>query len=778
MLDNSFRLCNSLLASDYPIWLDVLVEIGSGTLLLTYANHPTESVEPGDLVWVPVRQRLRAGLVMAERPEPPPGVSEEQLQTVRNLILKGAFSRRWRQLIGWCAQHTHTSLLQVLRTALPPGVLGQRVGEHQSRQGRRQLWVQRQPHPSAQQLDQQSVTERQQHLLRWLDRHGPQGCWLKDLLQDSGCSRVPVNNLVRAGLLKLESRQLESRCHVAPKQPRLPPPGSGNSATEPPRQLTPGQAKVLASLTATTGLPTGQGREYLLWGITGSGKTEIYLQAAAFWLARGRDVLMLCPEIGLIPQLLDRCRRRFPHRVLSYSSHLSDGERRQTWECCRHGGPWLVVGTRSAAFLPLARLGLVVLDEEHDPSYKQEAPMPCYHARDVARYRAQQDGACLLLGSATPSLESWRRCQDGVCQLLRLKERVAGGRLPAIRVVDMRQELARGQRTAISRPLRDRLEDICGRGEQAVLFVPRRGYSPFLNCRSCGEAVMCPHCALALTVHRHHSPGAQQDVLRCHWCNHRQPLQTHCTHCGSTAFKPFGIGTQRVVELLLQQLPGLRLLRYDYDTTRGKDGHRRILEQFAQHQADVLVGTQMLAKGMDLPNVTMAVVLAADGLMHRPDLRAQEQALQVFFQLAGRAGRGAKPGEVLVQTYAPEHVVVRSLVEGCYDRFLNQEMESRRRHGLVPYVRACLLRLSGASARTTANGAALLAAHLSPQLHHRGWTVVGPAPAPVARAAQRSRWQLLLHGPEGPLPLPSGQNLRAVLPRGVDLTIDPDPMHL
>ncbi len=683
------------------------MEIGQGTLLLTYVNNPTTSVETGDLVWVSVRQRLHAGLVMAERPEPPAGVSREQLQTVKNLILKGAFSRNWQQLVGWCAEHTHTSLLQVLRTALPPGVLGQRAGNHKLPKSRRQPRVQRQPHPGAQ----QDVTERQQHLL-----HPP----------------------------------------------------------ETPQRLTPDQARVLASLTA----PTGRGREVLLWGITGSGKTEIYLQAAAFWLSQGRDVLILCPEIGLIPQLLDRCRRRFPDRVLSYSSHLSDGERRRTWEHCRHGGPWLVVGTRSAVFLPLARLGLVVLDEEHDPSYKQEAPMPCYHARDVARYRARQDGACLLLGSATPSLESWRRCQAGPCKLLRLKERVAGGQLPPIRVVDMRQELAQGQRTAISRPLRDRLAAICDRGEQAVVFVPRRGYSPFLNCRSCGEAVMCPHCALALTVHRHHGPGTRQDVLRCHWCNHRQPLQDRCHHCGSTAFKPFGIGTQRVVELLQEQLPGLRLLRYDHDTTRGKDGHRRILEQFAHHQADVLVGTQMLAKGMDLPNVTMAVVLAADGLMYRPDLRAQEQALQVFFQLAGRAGRGTKPGEVLVQTYNPEHVVVRSLVEGCYDRFLNQEMESRRRHGLVPYVRACLLRLSGASARTTANGAACLASHLSPRLRHRGWTVVGPAPAPVARVAQRSRWQLLLHGPEGPLPFPSGQDLRAVLPRGVDLTIDPDPMHL
>ena len=757
MLDNSPRLCNSPL-------VDVLVEVGQGTLLLTYLNNPAEPVAPGDLVRAPVRQRLHPGLVVAEGREPPSGVSREQLQTVRNLILKGAFNRRWRQLVHWCARHTHTSPLQVLRTALPPGVLGQRVGEHKPRKGRRQLWVQRQGRPETR----QDVTERQQHLLRCLDCRGPQGCWLKDLLRESGCSRGPVETLARLGLLKLESRHVQ-----APEPSGLQPCGPGN-VPETPRQLTPDQARVLAALTAAT----GQGGEFLLWGITGSGKTEIYLQAAAHQLAQGRDVLVLCPEIGLIPQLLDRCRRRFPDRVLSYSSHLSDGARRQTWERCRQGGPWLVVGTRSAVFLPLARLGLVVLDEEHDPSYKQEAPMPCYHARDVARYRAQQDGAVLLLGSATPSLESWRRSQGGGCRLLRLKERVAGGRLPAIRVVDMRQELARGQRTAVSRPLRDRLETICGRGEQVVVLVPRRGYSPFLNCRSCGEAVMCPHCALALTVHRRHGPGGQQDFLRCHWCNHRQPLLDRCNHCGSKAFKPFGIGTQRVVEQLQQQLPHLRLLRYDHDTTRGKDGHRRILEQFARHQADVLVGTQMLAKGMDLPNVTMAVVLAADGLMHRPDLRAQEQALQVFFQLAGRAGRGAKPGEVLVQTYAPDHVVVRSLVEDCYDRFLNQEMDSRRRHGLAPYVRACVLRLSGVSARTTANGAALLAAHLSPRLRRQGWTVVGPAPAPVARVARRCRWQLLLHGPEGPLPFASGQNLREVLPRGVDLTIDPDPVHL
>ncbi len=709
MLDDLSRPCNSFLTSASPSWLDVLVEIGPGTMVLTYTNHPSEPVEPGDLVWVPVRKRHHAGLVVATRLEPPSDIPISQLQTVKGLILRNAFGSTWHQLIHWCAGHTHTSLLQVCRTALPPGILGRRGGQRAP--GKTPL----QP--------------------------GIQG---------------PHQLAIQPGTAK--------PTHRSPDTDHPP---------EEAKQLTPAQAQILAAL--TTAAPA---QEYLLWGITGSGKTEVYLQAAASHMDQGRDVLLLCPEIGLIPQLLRRCKRRFPGRVLTYSSHLSDGERLRTWQHCRDGGPWLVVGTRSAVFLPLGRLGLVVLDEEHDPSYKQEAPMPCYHARDVARQRVHQEGACLLLGSATPSLETWRRGHTGQCQILQLKERVAGGQLPPIQVVDMRQELARGQRTAISRALRDRLSTVCGRGEQAVLFVPRRGYAPFLNCRSCGEAVMCPHCALALTVHRHHHLDGHHDVLRCHWCNHQQPLQDRCSQCGSTAFKVFGIGTQRVMELLQKQLPHLRLLRYDHDTTRRKNGHQKILEQFAEHQADVLVGTQMVAKGMDLPNVTMAAVLAADGLMYRPDLRAQEQALQVLLQLAGRAGRGPKPGHVLVQTYAPDHGVVRSLVEGCYDRFLNQEMESRRLHGLVPYVRACLLRLSGTSAHTTATGAALLAAHLGPQLDHQGWTMVGPAPASVARVAQRSRWQLLLHGPEGPLPFTSGQNLRAVLPHGVDLTIDPDPMNL
>jgi primosomal protein N' (replication factor Y) len=403
--------------------------------------------------------------------------------------------------------------------------------------------------------------------------------------------------------------------------------------------------------------------------------------------------------------------------------------------------------------------------------------MPCYHARDVARLRLRGSGARLLLGSATPSLETWLACQgpEGPCRLLQLPQRIGARPLPPVHLVDMRMELAEGHRRLVSRPLMQRLEQLKGQGGQAVVLVPRRGYSSFLSCRSCGEVVQCPHCDVAMTVHRQR----ERSWLRCHWCDHRAEIGDRCGHCGSTAFKPFGAGTQRVLEHLEQELEGLRLLRFDRDTTRGRDGHRLLLERFAAGEADVLVGTQMLAKGMDLPRVTLAAVLAADGLLHRPDLRAGEECLQLLLQLAGRAGRGDRPGEVLVQTYSPEHPVIRHLVDGRYGAFLAEELSVRRSAGLVPFSRACLLRLAGPSASRTATAAAALAEGIRDRAQAEGWLLIGPAPAPVARVAGQSRWQLLLHGPaQSTLPLPPEAELRRGLPRDVSLAIDPDPLEL
>jgi len=743
--------------------VDVWLEAGRDGRTFSYCDSLSLGVGLGDLVAVRLRGRRLQGLVTGCRLITAEANSADsdglQLNPVEELVQRAAVDPSWRSWLDAMAVLCHTSPFRMLKAALPPGWLGQRPG---SAPALRQLWwIERleAADPSA-----LPKATRQSALLAELERRGG-GAWQRDLLAEG----------FQSGTVKsLESKGLIRRQRKSESGPRAPDQSAARAAElELPRSLTDEQQSVVDRFQS---LPEGGG--LLLWGITGSGKTEVYLQLAAAELVAGRHVLLLTPEIGLIPQLVDRCRHRFGERVLEYHSGCTPRERVRTWRrCLESGDPVVVVGTRSAVFLPLRPLGLLVLDEEHDNSYKQDSPMPCYHARVMASERVKLQGGRLLLGSATPSLESWSRLQPhGSLVLARLRSRISSQPLPPVRIIDMRHELAEGNKRLISRALMDRLAQLPEKGEQAVVLVPRRGYSTFLSCRSCGEVVMCPHCDVPLTVHG--SRGAQQ-WLRCHWCDHRAPITPACSSCGSLAFKPFGAGTQRVLERLGEELSDLRLLRFDRDTTGGRDGHRRLLDQFAEGEADVLVGTQMLAKGMDLPRVTLAAVLAADGLLHRPDLRAGEQCLQLLLQLAGRAGRAEKPGEVLVQTYSPDHPVIRHLVDGRYERFLEEESTLRREAGLVPFARACLIRLSGESASDTATAGTLLAERIRAGCAAAGWQLLGPAPAPVARVAGRSRWQLLLHGPQdSEIPLPPGTGLWEGLPKDVSLAVDPDPLQL
>jgi primosomal protein N' (replication factor Y) len=749
--------------SSPPSWVEVWLEAGREGRVFTYANPEGLPLAPGDLVRVRLQGRPHGGLVVAVLTQRPALLADKTAQPVLALLERAAVHPDWQRLIQAVADQCHCSLFRALRSVLPPGWLGARPPRG-SATGRQQLWIQRTERPLPQTPP---LSRRQGQLLEHLETRGGQRL-LRDLVEVDGFGRGVVQNLEKRGLLRRQ---------ILPPAPPLADPGAMPGLLEADRRLTPPQAEAVKAL-----LIAQPGHETLLWGVTGAGKTEVYLQAAAHHLRHGRSVLLLTPEIGLVPQLLDRARQRFGPSILEYHSGLMERERIACWRACliaaRGGCPRVVVGTRSAIFLPLAPLGLIVLDEEHDSSWKQESPMPCYHAREVARLRCRLEGSQLLLGSATPSLESWLRVQPPAPEmtLLTLPERIGARPLPAVRVVDMRQELAEGHRRLLSRPLLDRLANLREQGEQAVVLVPRRGYRSFLSCRSCGTVVQCPHCDVALTVHR---SGNGEEWLRCHWCDHRQAPTRQCPQCGSSAFKPFGAGTQRVMERLEEELAELRVLRFDADSTRGRDGHRRVLDRFRQGEADVLVGTQMLAKGMDLPSVTLAAVLAADGLLHRPDLRAGEHCLQLLFQLAGRAGRGERAGEVLVQTYTPDHPVIRHLVDGRYAHFLAEEAALRRSAGLVPFSRACLLRLSGPSASTTATSATALAERLRPDGEAMGWVLIGPAPAPVARVAGRSRWQLLLHGPAtSPLPLPPEEELRRLLHRDVSLAIDPDPLQL
>ncbi|MEX1316584.1 MAG: primosomal protein N' [Synechococcaceae cyanobacterium] len=750
-----------------PGWLQIWVEAGREGQVFTYANPAELPLAIGDLVDVHLQGRRHAGLVVELLAAPPPELAGRRLQPVLGQLQAAAVDDGWQQLITAVADHCHTSRFKTLKSALPPGWLGQR--RQAGANPRAPIWFVRPcPQPPGQ-TDARSgagLSDRQRELLEHLRRAGTP-LPLRQVCAKGGFSRSVLQALERRGLV---CRERGADPEAAPDHARAAVPASAAPGS---RRLTDAQRLALEAIDGAA-----PGQSLLLWGVTGAGKTEVYLQAAARCLEHRRSALILAPEIGLIPQLLDRCRERFGPQVVEFHSGMGEGARVATWRRCLHEVPLLAVGTRSAVFLPLPELGLIVLDEEHDSSYKQESPMPCYHARDVARQRARLSGARLVLGSATPALETWLACQGPASdtRLLRLPQRIGERPLPPVRVVDMRQELAEGHRRLLSRPLMERLAALRERGEQAVVLVPRRGYHAFVSCRSCGEAVLCPHCDVAMTVHRARDG---REWLRCHWCDHRAELGDRCGHCGSTAFKPFGAGTQRVMEQLERELEGLRVLRFDRDTTRGRHGHRRLLERFAAGQADVLVGTQMLAKGMDLPQVTLAAVLAADGLLHRPDLRAAEQSLQLLLQLAGRAGRGERPGEVLVQTYSPEHPVIRHLVDGRYDRFLCEEAELRRHGGLVPFSRACLLRFSGPSAAATATAATAVAERIRPTAQLRGWCVIGPAPAPVARVAGRSRWQLLLHGPAASaLPLPAEAELRRMLPAAVGLAIDPDPQVL
>ena len=757
-----------------PPWLHVWVEAGREGQVFTYANPSCLATGAGDLVRVRLQGRPHTGLVVATALERPPELAGKTAQPIEAILQPAAVDASWRNLIEAVARDCQTSLFRCLKSALPPGWLGHRA-QRVATAGRERILIEL-PASGQQQSSGATPSGRQQALLDHLEAHG-QGRLLRELISD-GFSRSLVASAERSGLICRRLIPPEAVAGgTAWRGQGLQRADRNPSPLEQPRLASAAQQRAIGAIDSAAA-----GTVLLVWGVTGSGKTEVYLQAASHQHTCGRSVLMLAPEIGLIPQLLDRCRARFGDAVIEYHSGLGEAARVRAWRRCldaaARGEPLLAVGTRSAVFLPLGQLGLIVLDEEHDGSYKQDSPMPCYHARAVARHRARLEGARLVLGSATPSLESWLRCQGpgADTQLLRLPERIAQRPLPPVRVVDMRLELAEGNRQLISRALLQRLRQLPERGEQGVVLVPRRGYRTFQSCRSCGEAVLCPHCDVALTVHRQTSG---REWLRCHWCDHRQQADHHCRHCGSTAFKAFGSGTQRVLEQLGEQLEGLRLLRFDADTTRGRDGHRGLLERFAAGEADVLVGTQMLAKGMDLPRVTLAAVLAADGLLHRPDLRSAETCLQLLLQLAGRAGRGEQPGEVLVQTYSPEHPVIRHLVDGNYGAFLEAEACLRQRGGLVPFSRACLLRLAGASASGTATAAAALASLLAADVRSAGWELIGPAPAPVARVAGRSRWQLLLHGPAGtPLPLAAGRDLHGLLPKGVSLAIDPDPLEL
>lgn len=409
---------------------------------------------------------------------------------------------------------------------------------------------------------------------------------------------------------------------------------------------------------------------YLLYGVTGSGKTEVYMEMIEKMIEMRRQAIVLIPEIALTYQTLLRFYTRFGDKVSVMNSKLSAGERFDQFERARKGEIDIMIGPRSALFTPFERLGLVIIDEEHEGSYKSET-MPKYHARDVAMALCEMKEASLVLGSATPSMEAFLQAQQGQIRLFTLPKRLSGGELPTVHIADLREELREGNRSIFSRKLQELLADRLSKGEQSMLFINRRGYAGFVSCRSCGHVMKCPHCDVSLSEHR-------DGRLVCHYCGYTQPMVHNCPTCGSKYILGFRAGTQQIEEALRKQFPQARILRMDADTTKQKDSYEEILSQFANRDADILVGTQMIVKGHDFPYVTLMGVIAADLSLHSSDFRAAERTFQLITQAAGRAGRGVRPGEVVIQTYQPEHYAIVHAAHQDYDSFYEQEIAFRR----------------------------------------------------------------------------------------------------
>ena len=829
-------------------WVEVLVDCPRVTGLFTYRLPPDLEVKQGDILSVPFGAQTIGGIAIRKLTKPPQDIPIEKIRNIEDVVSSGFFPKFYWELLNRVAQYYYTPLIQVIRVALPPGLLGKsqrriRLISHQNTSPRHLqpqkesaqpggsslnlsfslspaarkildllesqalgdysfIYLQRQvrgayravrelrrlglietyleaPRLTKPKLQkaviligstfEQDLTTRQIEILEVLRRRGGE-MWQTELLQACSASSSVIKNLEKKGYVVVEEKEV-LRAETSEKS-------NETLILEQTKNLTPAQQIALETINNINGYAS-----ILLHGVTGSGKTEVYLQAIAPLLSAGKSALVLVPEIGLTPQLTDRFRARFGNKVRVYHSALSHGERYDTWRQMLAGEPQVVIGTRSAVFAPLPNLSLIILDEEHDSSFKQDSPMPTYHARKVATWRAELENCPLVLGSATPSLESWvnvgRQGENSFTpspssHYLSLPERVNSRPLPPVELVDMRSELQQGNRSIFSKSLQEALQELIETGQQGILFIHRRGHSTFVSCRSCGFVMECPYCDVSLSYHQTEA-GAPQ-VLRCHYCNYATPHPQNCPDCFSPYFKFFGSGTQRVTQELEKKFPELRFIRFDSDTTRTKGAHRTLLTRFAKGEAHLLVGTQMLTKGLDLPQVTLVGVVSADGLLHLSDYRASERAFQTLTQVAGRAGRGEDPGRVIIQTYTIEHPVIEAVLSHDYQSFIQDELEKRQALNYPPLGRLILLRLSSLDSIQVENTATEIAEKLQQQSKIE---VLGPAPANVLRVANRYRWQILLKFAPDDLPqLPDWEEIRQLCPDSVNLTIDIDPLNI
>ena len=611
----------------------------------------------GQRVEVPFGPRRKEGVVVgfAESCDVPPEKLKPVLAPLEDYpaILPSLLT-----LARQMAEDAHCPLAETLRLMLPAEMRGGRVQVKQQTVAK--LCIP--PSRVEEAMAAQGRSARRRQLLQLLADGQPRPVGELKLLV-----REPMDalrQLEAAGLVTLSQEEVLRRPGGAMQEPLMPDPA-----------LTSAQEEVLSVMLPE--LARGRG-QFLLHGVTGSGKTEVFIRLVRAALAQGRTAMILVPEIALTPQMVSWFRGRFGAVAAVMHSRLSAGERFDEWRRIRRGDARVVIGARSAVFAPCENLGLIVVDEEHESTYLSDRH-PRYDARQVAARRCDNEGATLLLASATPSILSFAKARRGDYTLLEMPHRVMNRPLPQVEVVDMRKELESGNRSVFSGVLLRALQTCMRRGEQAMLLMNRRGYNSFVSCRSCGHVMKCPNCDVSMTYH----VSGGDNLLHCHYCGHAEPPPALCPECGSRYIRYFGAGTQKVEEELHRLFPGVGVVRMDIDTTSGKDGHQKLLDEFRSGRARILVGTQMIAKGLDFPRVTLVGVVAADMTLNLPDYRARERTFQLLTQVAGRAGRGEIPGQVVVQTYKPEDPVIRSAAAQDYRAFFQEEFD-RRRRGLYP----------------------------------------------------------------------------------------------
>jgi primosomal protein N' (replication factor Y) len=719
------------------------------------------TVKVGERVVVKVRNRRALGTILALMEHSAvPGI-----RMIEGLVgQESTLPPVMMKLAQWMADYYCAPLASVMRSMLPPMLRGEKVAGKKIRMAELLKSI------SKEEMERLARKAPKQHAILSILQKTEGTIPVDLLLKESGGSDASLRAIVSADWVRITEVRSKDLGKDGEKilPSRIP-------------TLNPDQESVVSTLLTSIQGPAGKGDEkpFLLHGVTGSGKTEVYLRTLGAVLETGKSAIVLVPEISLTPQTVERFRSRFDHSggdgagVAVLHSHLTDAERREEWMRLQRGEARIAIGARSAVFAPLANLGLIIVDEEHENTYKQEET-PRYHARDVAVMRGHFERCPVLLGSATPSVESYRNARSGKYRLLELPRRADGQIMPLIRMVDLRLQGKRAKSDGgLSAPLQMAITKRLELGQQTILFLNRRGFATSMLCEQCGHVCRCPNCSLSMTFHR------DENRLACHLCGHASKPPERCPECRDPGIRHSGIGTQRVEEGIRRAFPGARIARMDADTMKKRGSYAEVLGKFRARQIDILIGTQMIAKGLDFPNVTLVGIINADIGLHSPDFRAGERTFQLLTQVAGRAGRGETEGEVIVQTFSPASPSLQHARHHDYSGFYEQEMAFRQAFRHPPFARMLLIRIRGISQERASKVACTISKKLR-QMAPSSVEVSEAAPAPLERSHGQFRYHVVLKSSSGPV---LGRIVRELsaslkLPEGVVMTLDVDPYSL